>query len=66
MSRIDAVKAREFPDSRGSPTVEVEVQLSGGPWAEQQFLRKHPPEIERPRNSERGYPKVPGRGSFTA
>ncbi len=30
MTRIEAVKAREILDSRGNPTVEVDVQLSGG------------------------------------
>ncbi len=30
MSTIEAIKAREILDSRGNPTVEVEVKLSGG------------------------------------
>jgi enolase len=30
MTRIEAVKAREILDSRGNPTVEVDLQLSGG------------------------------------
>src|SRR5512146_347944 len=30
MTKIDGVKAREILDSRGNPTVEVEVFLSGG------------------------------------
>ncbi len=30
MTRIESVKAREILDSRGNPTVEVDVQLSGG------------------------------------
>jgi len=30
MTRIEAVKAREILDSRGNPTVEVEIHLTGG------------------------------------
>jgi enolase len=30
MTKIEAVKAREILDSRGNPTVEVEIHLSGG------------------------------------
>lgn len=30
MTRIEAIKAREILDSRGNPTVEVEIHLSGG------------------------------------
>ncbi|HVF90044.1 MAG TPA: phosphopyruvate hydratase, partial [Blastocatellia bacterium] len=30
MTVIERVNAREILDSRGNPTVEVEVQLSGG------------------------------------
>jgi len=30
MTKIVEVKAREILDSRGNPTVEVEVHLSGG------------------------------------
>ena len=30
MTKIDGVKAREILDSRGNPTVEVEIHLSGG------------------------------------
>jgi len=32
MAKIVEVKAREILDSRGNPTVEVEVHLSGGEW----------------------------------
>ena len=31
-TEIDAVFAREVLDSRGNPTVEVEVVLAGGAW----------------------------------
>ena len=34
MSTIDALKAREVLDSRGNPTVEVEVRLSNGAWGQ--------------------------------
>jgi enolase len=30
MSKITAVRGRQFLDSRGNPTVEVDVQLSSG------------------------------------
>ena len=33
MSRIDDVRAREILDSRGNPTIEVEVELSDGTLA---------------------------------
>lgn len=32
MSQISSVKAREILDSRGNPTLEAEVHLSGGGW----------------------------------
>jgi enolase len=30
MTKIEAVEAQEILDFRGNPTVEVEIQLSGG------------------------------------
>src|SRR5471030_261759 len=33
MAEIQSVRAREILDSRGNPTVEVEVEVEGGIWA---------------------------------
>lgn len=43
MTKIVEVKAREILDSRGNPTVEVEVYLSGGSKGERPSLPEPPP-----------------------
>jgi len=40
MTTIDSVFAREILDSRGNPTIEVEVVLEGGPWPRRRSLRR--------------------------
>jgi len=40
MSAIIEVYGRQILDSRGNPTVEVEVFLDDGEWDAQQFLRE--------------------------
>ena len=51
MALIDAIHAREILDSRGNPTVEVEVLLSDGRSAAPQFPPAPPPASTRPSNS---------------
>ncbi len=48
MSEILDVLAREILDSRGNPTVEVDVYLSTGDMGRAVFPRAHPPVPVRP------------------
>ncbi len=58
MAKIEKTIAREILDSRGSPTVEVDVLLDGGKLgraavpsgAEPLFLQGHPPVVTKPVN----------------
>ena len=54
MSKIKVVKAREVIDSRGNPTVEVDVTLSNGAFVEQQFLPGHQPGNLKPQSFAMG------------
>jgi len=47
-AKIEKVKAREILDSRGNPTIEVDLMVAGGFGVGQLFLRGLRPENTRP------------------
>ena len=49
-NRIKDILGREILDSRGNPTVEVDVELSDGSIGEQPFLQERQQENMRPLN----------------
>ncbi len=50
MGRIINLKAREILDSRGNPTIEVEVHLESGFWGRACVPSEPPQESTRPLN----------------
>jgi len=44
---IEEITGQEILDSRGNPTVEVEVVLADGSWDAQPFRPEHPPAFMR-------------------
>ncbi len=47
MSKISLVKAREILDSRGNPTIEVDIELDDGATGRAAVHQALPPEQER-------------------
>ena len=54
MGKITDIYAREILDSRGNPTVEVDVVLETGVLGRPPFPQALPPGRRRPLNSETG------------